>query len=167
MKRFLNGVYTALHLDIHIVLGDLRDSEIVRAEEILHGVHFLRSRCKAGVELILRDPLLIVGGALLLLFFDEVVQLPFVVKLQPDRYIDHTVRVQRSQISRLADESGGVASDGACVRVNRGTQGDGEEEGKELFHIGGSNSCGNHGMQSYLRENVSFKRGGASISPTL
>ena len=70
---------------------------------------------------------MIVRGALLLLLFNERVQLLFVVKLQPDRDIDYTVRIQRPQISGLVNESRGIVGDGRCVRAKRRTQRYGEE----------------------------------------
>lgn len=72
----------ALHFHVEVVFSYGQYGEPVRRQEILYCFHFLRGWAKAGIELVLRDPLLVIGRALLSLAFDQLVQLSFIMELQ-------------------------------------------------------------------------------------
>ena len=77
-------------------------------QEVADRVHLLRSGRKTRVELVLSDPLVIAGGAFLVLVLHQLVELILVVQFQPNGDFDHQIGIYRAFVHRLLDEAGGV-----------------------------------------------------------
>src|SRR5262249_16202004 len=69
-----------------------------------------------GVELGLRDPLVVSGRALLVLLLYKLVQLRLVVQIQPCGDCDNGVGVGRAQVLSFLNEPGCVAANGRGLR---------------------------------------------------
>ena len=108
LKRFLHCADRALRFNVHVVFRDFEHCQLVGCKEILHGLHRLRAWPEGGIELILRDPLVIRAGTLLILLFDQLVQFDLVLQVQPDRNRNHSGRVSRAEIFGVLDKSRSV-----------------------------------------------------------
>src|SRR5215471_19072936 len=106
MECLGNIAYRALYLDVHIILGHGHNRKFVRRQEILDSVDFLSGRAITFVELVLRDPLPVLAGPVLVRLLHQLIELLLVVQFEPNGHRNDRRRIDRPMVNGLTNKPG-------------------------------------------------------------